>query len=61
MSLAIRMVLYALFSALATAGLVDFNAETGDVAFNIYSIEAVAIGIVGYMTTFLASRFAKVK
>lgn len=55
------MVLYALFSALATAGLVDFNAQTGDVAFNVYSLEAVVIGLVGYMATFLTSRFAKVK
>lgn len=61
MSLAIRMVLYALFSALATAGLVDFNAQTGDVAFNVYSLEAIVIGFVGYTVTFLTSRFAKVK
>ena len=61
MSLAIRMVLYALFSGLASLGFIQFDATTGDVAFNVYSLEMVAVGIVGYLGTFLASRFAKVK
>jgi hypothetical protein len=61
MSLAIRMVLYAMFSALATTGLVDFNADTGDVSFSLMSIELILTGAIGYVATFAASRFAKVK
>jgi hypothetical protein len=61
MSLAIRMVLYALFSGLATVGLISFDSATGDVGFNIYSIEAIVVGVVGYIVTFAVSRFASVK
>ena len=61
MSLGIRMVLYALFSSLASMGMIDFDHTTGDVAFNIYDWEMVATGVVGYLGTFATSRFAKVK
>jgi hypothetical protein len=61
MSLAIRMTLYFAFAALASLGVVDFDQASGQVSFNIYSLEMAAIGVVGYLATFLASRFAKVK
>lgn len=61
MSLAVRMLLYALFAGLASLGVVEFDHQTGDVAFNIYSWELAATGIVGYVATFVTSRFAKVK
>jgi hypothetical protein len=61
MSLAIRMAFYALFSGLASIGLVDFDAATGDVEFNIYSMEMALIGFGGFIATFISSRFAKVK
>jgi hypothetical protein len=55
------MALYALFSALASVGLIDFDHATGDVAFNIYNWELVATGIVGYVATFVTSRVAKAR
>lgn len=61
MSLAIRMMLYALFAGLASLGVVEFDHQSGDVAFNIYSWELAATGLVGYVVTFVSSRYAKVK
>lgn len=61
MTLAIRMVLYAIFAGLASVGVVDFNPNTGDVSFTLQSLEALLLGITGYVATFGASRIAKAR
>lgn len=61
MALFIRMILYPIFSALAVEGLVLFDAATGSVTFKIDDIILVIVGIVGYLGTFVAGRWAKAK
>jgi hypothetical protein len=55
------MVLYAIFAGMAGLGLVDFDPSSGIVSFSVNSLEFAISGILGYIATFVASRFAKVK
>jgi len=55
----VRMFLYLVFGAMAGQGLVIFDADTGDVSFNIEDVMTLAQGLVGFVATFASSRVAK--
>ncbi len=55
----IRMSLYAVFAALASAGLVDYNPDAGTVTFQVESLALGLSGAVGFVGTFWTSRIAK--
>lgn len=59
MGLPLRMVLYFVFAALASQGLVVFDAEAGTVTFRIEDLALIASGLAGYAATFWSSRMAK--
>ncbi len=61
MMLSIRMVLYFLFSALASQGVGIFDAEAGTFTFQIAHFEALVSGVIGFIATFFASRLAKAR
>jgi hypothetical protein len=61
MSLAIRMVLYALFVTLSNQGVDIYDPETDRISFQLQDLTLVVSGIVGFAATFVASRFAQVK
>lgn len=61
MSLAIRMVLYALFTTLSNQGVDIYNPETDEITFRVEDLALVLSGITGFVLTFVSSRFAKVK
>lgn len=59
MGLIFRMAIYFAFAALASQGLVIFDAEGGTVTFEIEKVEYVLSGIVGYLSTYGVSRVGK--
>lgn len=59
--LAIRMLLYAVFAAMANEGLVLFDADAGTVTFKIDDLMLFGSGVVGYIGTFVTSRYAKAR
>jgi hypothetical protein len=61
MMLAVRMFLYLVFGALAGQGLVVFDQTAGTVTFRVEDLMLIVTGLAGYLGTFVASRFAKVR
>lgn len=60
MFLFIRMaVLYPLFAWLATSGLVIFDPVTGAVNIQFALDESTIMGVLGYITTWVSSRWSK--
>ncbi|MGB1214775.1 MAG: hypothetical protein ACPG4X_15525 [Pikeienuella sp.] len=59
--LAIRMLLYAVFAAMANEGLLLFDADAGTVTLKIEDIMLFGAGVVGYIGTFVTSRYAKAR
>ena len=53
------MAIYFVFAALASQGLVIFDAEGGTVTFEIEKVEYVLSGIGGYLGTYVISRIGK--
>lgn len=58
MFLAIRMVLYFLFPLVASQGLAVWDEEAGTLTFHIESLVPAIVGFLGFIGTFIASRFA---
>jgi hypothetical protein len=61
MMLYVRMALYFLFPILASQGLVIWNEEAGTVTFQVEDLVVVIMGVVGFVMTFITSRFATKK
>ena len=61
MGLALRMIAYLAFGALAGAGIGSFENATGDFTVNADDLVTVLVGLVGYAGTFIASRIAKAR
>lgn len=55
----IRMFLYALFGIVAGQGLAVYDAEAGTLTFHVEHLATLATGALGFVTTFITSRFAK--
>lgn len=58
MFLAIRMVLYFIFPLLASQGLAVWDEEGGSLTFHIDNLTTALVGLLGFVGTFVASRFA---
>lgn len=61
MMLFIRMVLYAVFAALAGQGVLLFDDAAGTVTFRVEDLALLIGGAAGYVLTFIGSRIAKAK
>lgn len=61
MALAIRMGLYFLFAAIAGQGVGTFDQDTGNLTLHVESLATVLAGVVGYVGTFAAGRWAKAR
>lgn len=61
MSLYIRMALYALFTTLSNQGLDIYDPATDQVSFKVEDAALFISGIVGFVVTFVMSRFAAVR
>lgn len=59
MGLTIRMILYALFSGIATTGLASIDPASGDLTIHMESLTNILVGVVGYVSTFIGGRMAK--
>lgn len=59
--LALRMVLYAVFSAMANEGLILFDAVAGTVTFKVDDLMLFGTGLAGYIGTFAWSRWSKAR
>jgi hypothetical protein len=55
------MVLYAAFSAMASEGLIFFDAEAGTITLRVDDLMLLGTGAVGYIGTFAAGRYAKAR
>lgn len=62
MMLYIRMVLYAIFAGIAGQELgLDFNQTTGMISFHVDDAAKIVTGVLGYVLTFVASRYASAR
>lgn len=61
MSLVIRMVLYAFFTTLSNQGVDIYDPQTDRISFQVEDLALVLTGVIGFILTFISSRFAKVK
>ena len=59
MGLLIRMCLYLIFAGLAGAGIGSFEDASGQYSVNADDLVTVIIGLIGYVGTFVSSRWAK--
>lgn len=57
----LRMALYLVFGALAGQGLIDFDSDTGRVAFDVDDLMLAVTSLAGFVGTFIVSRFAAKK
>jgi len=55
------VLLYPAFAMLAKEGLILFDAEAGTIASEIENMKNLVMGVVGYVGTFVSSRFSKSK
>lgn len=58
MLLAVRMVLYFLFPLVASQGLAVWDEEAGTLTLHVENLTAAIVGLLGFIGTFIASRFA---
>lgn len=61
MMLAVRMLLYFVFSNLAGRGFIIFDQAADSVTFQVTDLAVFIAGIVGFAATFLWSRIAKAR
>ena len=61
MGLALRMIAYLAFGALAGAGVGSFETDSGSYSVNVDDLVTVVIGLAGYAGTFIVSRIAKAR
>lgn len=61
MALYIRMALYLIFGVIAGNGLAVYDANEGTLTFHVDQLEPVLTGLFGFVSTFVAGRFAKSK
>ncbi len=57
----IRMILYAVFAALAGMQIGSFDAAGGTFTVSADQLAGIIAPLVGYVVTFLASRYAKIR
>ncbi len=57
----VRMALYAVFATIANQGFAVFDTDTGTLTFHLDSLAAIVVGALGFVATFVASRFSTVK
>lgn len=58
MMLAVRMMLYFIFPLLASQGLAVWDEEAGTLTFTVENLTVALMGILGFIGTFVTSRFA---
>lgn len=61
MALYIRMILYFLFPLIAGQGLGVFDPQAGTLTIHIENAATILAGAVGFVVTFAAGRWAKVR
>jgi len=59
--LTIRMILYFIFASLSGMGIGVFAEESSIYTIDVESLTVVVAGLVGFVVTFITSRFAKKK
>lgn len=59
--LTVRMVLYFLFAGAAGAGIATHDPVAGTLTLDIESLTSTIVGTLGFIGTFVASRFARVR
>lgn len=61
MFLAIRMILFFLFAGIAGQGIAVFDPDAGTLTFELESLTATVTGLIGFIGTFISSRWAKAR
>jgi hypothetical protein len=61
MALYVRMALYAAFTTIANQGFAVFDHDAGTLTFHLDNLTVIAVGALGFISTFIVSRFSTKK